>query len=163
MTMFCSACVCSCVFDVVDLGVKINRMQQEHIARNLARGVEFEKFFYGHLTVIPFDVTVATDSAEFTFREDLSAIVEVEGIRYLHGSVGHDMEYHAIPFSEIRYLIADWPIKVIRTDSTVVRAESGRWRMLYQQGMISAAKLSADSIIWIPAKYIARIESGYEP
>ncbi len=134
------------------------RWQKATIRQNHERGLVFERFLQNPVGLFPFDATVGTDSAEIHFSEEYASFVEVKGVRYLHGSTFPDLEYHAIPLSEIRYLALDWPIRVILLDGTSVRAEEGEWKIMYENGEISAVK----TWILIPVHEIDRIESGYE-
>jgi hypothetical protein len=152
----CCMCVNSC--GVPELLIDIHEMRQNYLENQQVLSSDFDRFCQGYTGTFPFDITVGTDSSVICFHAHYWAIADVKGIRYLHGSAGNDLEYHAIPFSNIRHLALAWPLKIMRIDSTPVTAEGGKWKLIYENGILFAV----DTGVIIPASDIARIESGYD-
>ncbi|MCB2204472.1 hypothetical protein KQI65_06955 [bacterium] len=151
------------MMDVVELVDSIHSVKRQYDERQRELSAAFDRFCQGRTGLLPFDVTVGTDSTELTFNADYSSIADVKGIRYLHGSVGYALTYHAIRYNDIRFIRIDWPIRVTLRDGSSLHADGDMWELKYRDGALMAVVLTADSVITIDTADISCLSSGYEP
>jgi hypothetical protein len=66
----------------IELIVELVRTQRQSIEINQERGAVFEKFLQNPVGLVPFDITVGSDSAKFSFSAEYATIADSKGIRY---------------------------------------------------------------------------------